>query len=93
VFADELGGRHRARMEYTSRQWSTEFGDTLGGRNCASLEIHMEAVIEHVWRCCWRPCLREFGDALAGHDRVRLEEYIEAVPWEAVVWEGGTMGA
>ena len=39
----------------------------LGGCcNGTSLEIHLEAVIERVWRCTWRPRSREFGDANGG---------------------------
>jgi hypothetical protein len=55
--------------------------------------MHLEAVIQRVWRCTWRPrsselrCTlwlgqSEFGDALAGYDRVRLEEYLEPVDLE-----------
>jgi hypothetical protein len=33
-----------------------------------NLEMHLEAVIERVWRCTWRPLSSEFGDALGGHD-------------------------
>jgi hypothetical protein len=52
---------------------------SCGGRNRASLEIHLEAVIQRVWRyalgghdpgnleiCTWRPGSCE----LAGHNRV-----------------------
>jgi len=35
--------------------------------------MHLEAVIERVWRCTWRTSSSEFGDALAGRDRVNLE--------------------
>ena len=34
---------------YTWRLWSCEFGDALGGRDRASLEMHLEAVIERMW--------------------------------------------
>jgi len=44
-----------------------------------SLEMHLEAVIEGVWRYTWSLCSSKFGDALAGRDRVRLEEYMEAI--------------
>jgi len=58
-----------------------------------SLTMYLEAVIERVKRCTWRPwswtqrCtgrpwLSEFGDALAGYDRARLEEYLEVVDLE-----------
>jgi len=58
-----LGGRDGANLEavierverYTWRPLSSEFGDTLGGRYRASLEIHLRAVIERVWRCTGRP--------------------------------------
>ena len=48
-------------------------------------EMHLEAVIERVWRCTWRPRLSELRDALAaGYDRGRLEENLEVVDLEAV---------
>ena len=53
------------------------FGDALGGRNRARLAIHLEAVIERVWRCTWRPPWSEFGDALGGRDRENWEAVIE----------------
>jgi len=54
-------------QRYTPTPWSSEFRDALGGRNRASLEthweaeiklnseMHLEAVIERVWRCTWIP--------------------------------------
>ena len=39
----------------------------------------LEAVIERVWRCTWRPRSSKFGDAIGGHDRVTLEMHLEAV--------------
>jgi hypothetical protein len=36
--------------------------------------MHLEAVIERVWRCTWRPSLSEFGDALGGRDGVQLRD-------------------
>jgi len=38
-----------AVIERDCRPQSSEFGDALGGRNRARLEIHLEAVIERVW--------------------------------------------
>jgi len=46
-----------AIIAWTWRPKSTEFGDTFGGRDCASLE----AVIVQVWRCTWRPWSCELG--------------------------------
>ena len=39
-------------------------------------EIHTEAVIERVWRCNWRPRVRELRDALGGRDRVSLDMHL-----------------
>ena len=61
-------------------QWSSEYGDALGGRdhsrleipskariqNRARLEIDLEAVIERVWRCIWRPRLSEIRWVVGG---------------------------
>ena len=75
-FEDTLGGRDRPSLEICiCRLWSCE----LAGRNRASLEIHLEAIIERVWRCTWRPWSSEFRDALGGCDWVRLETHFEAV--------------
>jgi len=41
--------------------------------------MHLEAVIERVWRYTWSLSSSEFGDALGGHDRVRLEENLEGI--------------
>ena len=62
-------------LRYSYRPYSREFGDAFGGHNRASLDMHLEAVIERdwsyalggyqsanleaviewVWRCTWRP--------------------------------------
>ena len=48
------------------------------------LTIYLEAVIELVWRCTWRPRLSELRDALGGHDWSSLEMHREAaIEW---VW-------
>jgi hypothetical protein len=67
----------------------SEFGDALGGRDRASLEMLLEAVIERLWR----PRSSDFGDALGGHDRARLEEYLEAVNLVAVSLGGRRDGS
>jgi len=41
-----LGGNSRCPWKW----WSSELRDTLWGHDWASLEMHMEAVIEHIWR-------------------------------------------
>ena len=89
----------------TWRLESSEFGDTLGscdqaslkmhprGWNRSSLEIQLEAVIEPVWRYTCRLESSECGYALGGHDRARLKEYLEEVDLEAGVREEGATGA
>ena len=59
----------------TWRSWSSELRDTLGGRNWASVEMQLEAMIVRTWR----PWLVEFGDALGGHDWVSSDMRLEAV--------------
>ena len=59
----------------TWRLCSSKFGDELGGRKRASLEIHLAAVVERVCRCTWRPWLSEFERG----NRVSLEMNLEAV--------------
>jgi hypothetical protein len=38
-----------------------------------SLEMHLESVIERVWRCNWKPESSDCGDALRGRDLASLE--------------------
>ena len=55
----------------TGRLWSSELRDTLGGRNRASLKMHLEAVIEQVWWCTWRPT--------SSNSKMHLEAVMERV--------------
>jgi len=41
--------------------------------------MHLEAGIERVWRCIWRPRSSELRDAFGGRDRASLEMPLEAV--------------
>jgi len=41
--------------------------------------MHLEATIERVWRCNWKPESSDFGDALAGHDSASLAIHLQAV--------------
>jgi len=43
-----------------------------------SLTIYLEAMIELVWRCTWRPRPSELRDALWGCDRATVEMHLEA---------------
>jgi len=42
------------------------------------LKIHLEAVIEAVWRCTWRTRLSECRDAPGGRDGASLEMHLQA---------------
>ena len=42
-------------------------------------EMHLEAVIERVWRCTLRPRSSELRYAFGGLDRASLEMHLEAV--------------
>ena len=41
--------------------------------------MHLEAVMELVWRYTWRPCSVEFEDKLRSHVRVNSEMLLEAI--------------
>jgi len=41
--------------------------------------MHLEAVIERVWRCTWRPRSSELRAALGGRDRASLEMHLQAM--------------
>jgi len=82
-------------QRYTPRPWSSDFGEALGGSNRSYLEIHLEAVIERVWRyalgghdcanfqavikCVWRCTWRPWSCELAGRNQASLEINLEAV--------------
>jgi len=42
-------------------------------------EMHLEALIERVWRCTWRLRSSELRDALGGWDRASFEMHLEAI--------------
>ena len=42
-------------------------------------EMHLEAAIERVESCTWRPGSSEFRDTLRGRDRASLEMNLEAM--------------
>jgi hypothetical protein len=55
------------------------FGDALGGHHRASLELHLEDMIERALRCTWRLQSSEFGDTLGCRDGASLEMHLAAV--------------
>jgi hypothetical protein len=59
-------------------------------------EMHLEAVIERVWRCNSRPRLSELRDALGGRDWASLEMHLQARmmrDWRSTFREGNWLGA
>jgi hypothetical protein len=42
-------------------------------------DIHLEAVIERVWKCNWRPTLSKFRDSLGGHGGASFEMHLAAM--------------
>jgi hypothetical protein len=46
--------------------------------HCRSLMIYLDAVIELVCRCTWRPMWSELRDALGDHDRVSMDIHLMA---------------
>jgi len=89
----------------TWRQWSSKFGaayedrncvklrDALGGHDWASLEMHLQVMMERVkrgsWRprlswtmrCTWRPWLNRFRNVYRGHDWVELSDALWGRNW------------
>jgi len=53
------------------------FTDALGDWDRVNSEIHLEAEVERVRRCTWRPRSSELR--LVGHDRASLEMHSEAM--------------
>jgi len=63
-------------QRYTPRSWFRVFGNALGGGNRAHCEIHLNAVIEQVSRCTWRPWSCELGGRNRASVRIHLEDMI-----------------
>jgi len=51
-----------------------------------SLKMYMQAGIEWLWRCTWRPRSCKFGDALGGRDRVNSVLHLDAVNKQVWTW-------
>ena len=55
----------------------SEFGDELGGRNRARLEIHLKAMIERDWTSTWRSSM----DGAPVAETV-FHQLVNSPPWE-----------
>jgi len=66
--------------------------DALGDGDWVNSEMHLEAVIERVWRCTWRLRSSELRDALGGRDRASLEMHLETeIEWtQRCTWRPGS---
>jgi len=100
IFGDALGGHAHENLEaviepvrrYTCRPWSSESGDILGGRDQASFEMHLQAMIEQDWRSTWgRSIWREARQQLRLYSLVNLYlwECTELSTTSAERWETG----
>jgi len=63
-------------------------------RDRVNTEMHMEARIERVWRCTWRPRLRELREALGSRGWACWEIHLEAMieqdwwsTWRQLMWK------
>jgi len=76
----------RACLRCTWRRSSSELRDALGGRDWASLEMNLQAVIGRVRRCTWRPWLSEIGRVLGASRwtarRESIHQLVNSQPWE-----------
>jgi len=85
--------RLETKIEWTERCTSKpslrEFGDALGDWDRVNSEMHLEAGIEQVWRCTWRPWSCELAGCNGGSLEIHLEAVIEPVwkctwrPWSS----------
>jgi len=70
-----------AMIVWTWRLWSVEFGDALGDHDRVNSKMCLEAVIEWIWRCTWRP--------RSCNTEMHLKAVIERVwrcPWRLRSW-------
>jgi len=79
IYMDWLQAGLKSNSSCAWKWQSSEPRDTLWGRDRASLEIHLDAVVEHIWRYTLRPGSSEHRDALRDHDRMSLEMHMEAM--------------
>jgi len=68
------------------KRYSTEpVWDALRDVDRVNSEMHLEAVIERVWRCTWRPCLCKLGGRNWASSEIHLEAVNERV-WSDATW-------
>jgi len=87
---DVLEGHDRAHLERviervwrcSGRQRSSELRDVFGGRDCASLERHSEAMINRDWRCTWRWSIWRRQIEKAVRQKLRLYSMVNSWLWE-----------
>jgi hypothetical protein len=62
------------------RPCSCVFRDALGGKNRASVDMHLETEIAWTQRCAWRPGSSKFGDSL-GYWQIEWTQRGTWRPW------------
>jgi len=92
VYLDWLQAVLESNSRGPRKWWSSELRDILWGRDRASLEFHLEAVIKRIWWYSWRPRLSEHGDALWDRDRASLEVHLEAMLMRTCMPESSELG-
>jgi len=64
-------------LQHFTMPWS-ELRGALWGCDQVILEIHLEAVMEWIWKYTWRPQSCELGDTLRRCDQASLKMHLEA---------------
>jgi len=89
VYLDWLQAAIESNLWWAWKRGSSELRDTLEGRDRASVEMDLEAVVERIWRYTWRPWSSELRDALRDPDRASVLMHLEAMnmrtwtPWSS----------
>jgi len=58
---------------------SSEIGDALGGQDRPDTEMQLDAVIDRMRRCTWRPRSSELRDTIGCRNHVSLEIHLVGV--------------
>jgi hypothetical protein len=82
VYLDSIQAVHESNLRCTWKSPSGELRDTHLGHDWASVEMHLEAVIERIGRFSWRQWLSELRDALQDLQHVSLEmQFVAMIVW------------
>jgi hypothetical protein len=79
VYLDWLQAVLQSNSRCAWKWWSSELSDKIWGCDRVSLEMHVDATIERIWRNTWRQWSHENWDGHQDRDRATLEIHLEAV--------------